>query len=425
MTLLALLCAIQEEWPSRLHPLHINHQLRATSGDDARWLTRYVREQFSQDLRVIPVVVDRAKRESVEMAARRVRYMAFRQYAAELGAASLVLVAHQKDDQAETVLMRLITGTGVLGLSAMRSRNRSLVRPLLAFSRAQLRMYLERHHVKWLEDPSNADPAMLRNKIRHEIIPGLEAVNPLVRDALAGLAARAGEHNQAFQFLLQDWLARQDIHENGNELLLGPGWTSWPLEITTMVLREFAQRHDIRLSRRHLAAVGHGLVLWPLGYRVEPLPGGGLRVGRSLTSSPVPCEDAVRILPPQGMLMWGDEPLFVEPGTWNGAPRPGWTAVNAMRWPQLWVRVWRPGDRIRPLGMQGHSRKLQDVWVDARIPPMSRKTWPLVVGSGGEGEVLAIPGLMVAEEGRSQMGEPVHYLRWKSPPIVDPGDAES
>src|SRR6185436_16071425 len=104
---------------------------------------------------------------------------------ARVGGACIVL-AHTRDDQAETVLLRLLRGAGSAGLGAMRARSGRLLRPMLGASRRDVLDHLAAHGLDWREDPSNADPAFLRNRVRHELIPYLEArFNPSIREALA------------------------------------------------------------------------------------------------------------------------------------------------------------------------------------------------------------------------------------------------
>ncbi|HET9314553.1 MAG TPA: tRNA lysidine(34) synthetase TilS, partial [Vicinamibacteria bacterium] len=148
---------------------HLDHQLRADSAADAR---------FCQDLcdRLgVPLrtgradVAIRAGREGdgIEQAARIERRAFLRRVQAQTGARAIVL-AHTRDDQAETVLLRLFRGSGRVGLGAMRARTRHLLRPLLDVTRADVIAYLEAHGLAWREDPSNQDLRYARNRVRHE-----------------------------------------------------------------------------------------------------------------------------------------------------------------------------------------------------------------------------------------------------------------
>jgi tRNA(Ile)-lysidine synthase len=125
----------------------------------------------------------------IEQAARRARYEFLRSVRRERSAAAIA-VAHTRDDQAETVLLRLLRGSGRRGLAGMRSRAAELIRPLLAVSRADVLAHLRARGLAWREDPTNADRTLLRNRVRHELLPYLEErFNPRLREVLARTAS--------------------------------------------------------------------------------------------------------------------------------------------------------------------------------------------------------------------------------------------
>jgi tRNA(Ile)-lysidine synthase len=148
-----------------------------------------------------------AGRRSLERAARDARYQAFSDV---VGAGEVLLIGQHRDDQAETLLFRLLRGAGVQGLAAMPMQRAlasgHLLRPLLGSSRAQLQAYAEEHQLTWVEDPSNADPRFSRNYLRHRVFPRLTERWP---QAVASLA-RAAEHLSEAQGLL-DELACLDL----------------------------------------------------------------------------------------------------------------------------------------------------------------------------------------------------------------------
>lgn len=412
MALYALARTIQSEWPTPLHAVHINHQLRSSAQDEANWLCDYLAREFHDGLRIIAVNVGRAPGESLEMAARRVRYQALLDAADSLGPEARVAVAHQRDDQAETVLMRVLTGSGIRGLAAMRPVNGRVVRPLLRFSRGELEAYLEDRNIRWQEDPSNRDPTMLRNRIRSQLLPLLEeTVNPAAKDALVGLADRAARHQEALAYLVDAWASQGYVWETDDALWFAQGWEAWPEELRGLLLRRFAEARGLRLGAEHLGQAFRGFADWPRGWRVERQPNGQLRVARA--SREAPDNVSAQPLPEFGTLSWGYGVIMVEQRPFASAPREGpWTAVGAGRWPRLWVRAWRPGDRIHPLGLGGRSKKLQDVWTDAKVPRALRRGWPLVVDSSDGGVVLAVPGIAASEEGRAAPGELTTWIRF-------------
>jgi tRNA(Ile)-lysidine synthase len=170
---------------------HLDHGLRAGSPGDAAFCAELC-ERLGVPLRsAVADVRARAGRErgGLEQAARRERY-AFLRRVREEERASAIAVAHTRDDQAETLLLRLLRGAGATGLAGMRARRGDIVRPLLAVSREEVLAHLRERGLPWREDPSNADLAHRRNRVRHELLPYLEArFNPRLRETLARTAS--------------------------------------------------------------------------------------------------------------------------------------------------------------------------------------------------------------------------------------------
>src|SRR5262245_55247811 len=162
---------------------HLDHGLREGSAADAAFCARLC-ESLAVPLRSGSADVKaRARRErgGLEQSARRERYAFLRAVQAAVGA-DAIAVAHTSDDQAETVLLRLLRGSGRTGLSAMRPRSADVLRPMLSVSRRQVMAHLRARALSWREDPTNADTRILRNRVRHELIPYLESrFNPSVR----------------------------------------------------------------------------------------------------------------------------------------------------------------------------------------------------------------------------------------------------
>lgn len=174
----------------RLVAAHLDHNLRPGSGEDAAFCAAACR-RLGVPLHVSQADVRaRARREhgGLEQAARRERYAFLRAVRAQEQAAAIA-VAHTRDDQAETLLLRLLRGAGTTGLGAMRLRSGDLVRPLLGTSRAAVLAHLRERSLSWREDPTNADPDHRRNRVRHELLPYLEQrFNPRARETLARTA---------------------------------------------------------------------------------------------------------------------------------------------------------------------------------------------------------------------------------------------
>jgi tRNA(Ile)-lysidine synthase len=187
VALLDSLVQLSEPHGFRVAAAHLDHGLREGSDRDVAFCQELCRRLGVPLHTGKAEVRARALRErgGVEQAARRARYQFLRGIRQELGARAIA-VAHTRDDQAETVLLRLLRGSGRTGLSGMRLRTADVVRPLLGVSRAEVVAHLAARGLAWLEDPSNADPRHTRNRVRHELLPYLETrFNPRVREVLA------------------------------------------------------------------------------------------------------------------------------------------------------------------------------------------------------------------------------------------------
>lgn len=185
------LAALRRRRGFRLVAAHLDHGLRPESKDDAAFCQSLC-DALQVPLRVGTAAV-RARAEAeaggLEQAARRERYSFLRRVQQDDDAVA-VAVAHTQDDQAETLLLRLLRGAGARGLAGMRPRRGDLVRPLLGVARARVLEHLRARGLGWREDATNADTRHLRNRVRHELVPYLEQrFNPRLREALARTAA--------------------------------------------------------------------------------------------------------------------------------------------------------------------------------------------------------------------------------------------
>jgi tRNA(Ile)-lysidine synthase len=208
----ALLLACMRRWPSQVHALHVHHGLQAAADDFERHCANLC-AQLGAPLRTRRVDARPANGESPEAAARRARYAALAALAREQGIADIAL-AHQADDQAETLLIALARGAGLAGLAAMPAlalrEGLRYHRPLLAVTGAEIRAWLRTQGVTWIEDPSNSDTRFIRNRIRARLLPAVEAAFPHFRSTFARSAAHAAQGQQ----LLEE-LAAQDLQTTG------------------------------------------------------------------------------------------------------------------------------------------------------------------------------------------------------------------
>ena len=213
----ALLIAACQVWPGRIHAIHIHHGLQERADDFERHC-QAVCDQLDVPLHAVRVKAGHQAGESPEDAARKARYAALAQTAASLGLRA-VLLGHHADDQVETMLLALSRGAGLPGLAAMPAcferHGMSFRRPLLGIPAKPLREWLAGQGVEVIEDPTNADTAFTRNRIRHAILPALEQSFPQFRETFA----RTARHAAQAQELLTE-LAVGDLSLVGNPPLI-------------------------------------------------------------------------------------------------------------------------------------------------------------------------------------------------------------
>ena len=388
----------------RLIPVHVDHGLRPESGVEAAELAQYVRERFGVELVSRSVTVPRRDPGGLETAARAARLRILHQVRRAYGEDTPVAFAHQADDQAETVLMRILAGTGIAGLAGIRPQAGALLHPLLAFSRVQLREYLTLRDVRWLDDPSNQDRSILRNRIRLDLLPALKAhYNPRLERALGELGEQAAEWRTLVDSTVDRFVQAFAVEVGAERILLPDAFGRLARPQQALLLQRIATEHHLRLTSQHLRAALAGQAAWPAGWKVRKNAAGQWEIGRGLAASqaeafsvaePVPlCEGWVT-------LPWGGRVGVERAGE---IPRCDALAHQWASWVQSpglagWrVRTWQPGDRIRLLGLNG-TKKLQDVFVDQKISIGDKHRWPVVVDE--EGAIVAVIGLAVAEGAR-------------------------
>jgi tRNA(Ile)-lysidine synthase len=262
----------------RVVAAHLDHGLRPGSPEDVAFCAALC-ERLDVPFRAGTADVRaRAGRErgGLEQAARRERYAYLRRVRDEEKAAAIA-VAHTRDDQAETLLLRLLRGAGATGLAGMRARAGDVVRPLLAVSREEVLAHLRERGLEWREDPSNADTAHRRNRVRHELIPYLEErFNPGIKAALArtaSLLADEAAHVRAEAESLLAAIAR----EEGDALVLArAALAEAPTAVARATIRQALARSGglALVGALHVERVLHlARAKAPSGRRL-PLPGG-------------------------------------------------------------------------------------------------------------------------------------------------------
>jgi tRNA(Ile)-lysidine synthase len=292
LALLAILARLRPSTGKQVVAIHVDHGLRAESGAEAMragTLAEQLGVPFVPD-RISPGALSRHPGVGIEEAVRRERYSVLARQATNLGADILVL-AHQREDQAESTLLHLARGAGLAGARAMAEWAEREIpwwpnaapttrlwiwRPLLSEPRSELAAYLDRLGLEPIHDPSNADPAYRRNRVRHDVLPCLESALPGATDALARFGALAGDDDDALERLASAALSEVvDV----NETVCARTLLAQHPAVQRRAIRRWLRRllPDVELSFDRIEAV-RGLAVAARGGKAVEV-GGGATVG--------------------------------------------------------------------------------------------------------------------------------------------------
>jgi tRNA(Ile)-lysidine synthase len=441
LCLLHALTQLRSQLGLTLHAAHLNHRLRGAESDVDEEYVRQMAAEWD-----VPLTVSAAEvaalaarwRIGVEQAARQARYQFLGQVAIQV-AAEKVAVGHNADDQTETVLMHVLRGSGLTGLRGMLPAGPyplpafalTLIRPLLNVPRLAIEAYCREHQFQPRVDRSNLDPALFRNRLRHQVLPALEQVSPGVGGRLRQLAQLAAADLIVLERVLEEtW---KDIVRDESDAVIALDLNAWrglPLGLRRSTLRRsIAQLHGLLdgLSFRHIENARSVAERGGTGARAT-LPGHlelavsyDLLIVAPAPAAPVPAADC----PTLGAR--SPVPLTV----------PGWTVLPATSWkvfarllpanPQtraaayanqdtwsayldadrvgseLVLRPRMPGERFQPLGMGGRSSSVSDYMINSRLPADMRDRVPILSVLAGQpnqmeaGQILWIVGWRLDE----------------------------
>lgn len=388
----------------KLRALHVHHGLHP---DADAWAAHCQRacDELGVPLRIVRIVVACDGGEGLEAAARRARYAAFEK---ELGDDEVLALAHHRDDQAETFLLRALRASGPDGLAAMRPWRRFgrswLWRPLLQRSRAELLAYAQHHGLRWIEDPSNADTTFDRNFLRRRVLPLLRERWP---QADAGFSRSAALCAEASELLREDdslMLAAAQAAAGGDD----------PRTLSRATLRALAPARRARVLRHWAATLG-----------LPPLPAEGVaRIEHEVLDAR---DDADARFAWHGAsvrrwrdLLYADRQRAALPGElhieWNGetpALLPDGSSLRlhgVSRFDSpIVIHARQGGERITLPG-RSHSHALKQVLQDVGVPPWLRERLPLL--SDPEGELLAAGDMIHAARFEQWLREHGAHLSW-------------
>lgn len=409
MALLAILNRLRRQHALTLMVAHVNHQLRR---QEAERDEAFVERQAG--LLGLPFYRSRVDVKSFQQttglspqhAARQLRY-AFFQTLRQAVDATHVALGHTSDDQAETLLIRLLRGAGPGGLAGIPPKRHPFVRPLITSCRDDIMAFLEAASVPWLVDRSNTQRTYLRNQLRLELLPVLKQYNPRIVTRLNELAGMIQADN--------DVLEKQVEHVSQQVLRwLSPGrvvvrcarYQSAPLALQRRLLRRLV--NDLHpqpemVGFRHIEALRQFILSHVVGKRLT-LPGGimaehqacevfmwhpqqaTLPSGGYLLSRP-----GVVCIPMLNLRLWADHAV-PRPTILESADDCAYLDGERIDGP-LVIRFFQPGDRFHPMGAPGR-KKLKDFFIDHKIPRAQRPYVPLVVSGR---EIVWVVGHRIAE----------------------------
>lgn len=411
VVLLDVLHRLASEYQTALHVAHLDHGLRgSTSADDARFVERLAEE------RRLPIHASRLKPGALgahsglgrEGAARAARYAFYESVASEIGEARIAL-GHTATDQAETILHRLARGTGAAGLRGIPAVRAPYIRPLIRATQDEILAYAKDRALIWREDSTNVDATFARNRLRHRVLPELEAINPRAVEAIGRASALVGELDEVGRFLVSTLWDDLLFEEGADRLTLQrDALTSCPAAVQRLVLREAVRRvrgdllgieYDHVESALRLISpdASHGELALPgLHIRVQSDEVLFARCAGAPTEPwafPIDIGRTEIPEPPIGL-----ELSIVDSGSPKTDPADRWTELadaDRIVWP-LELRSRRNGDRFAPFGL-GERIKLKDFLISERVPYFDRGRLPLLCDRE---KIVWVVGVRLSDEVR-------------------------
>jgi tRNA(Ile)-lysidine synthase len=395
--LLHALCSLKDDLGIKLVVCHLNHGLRGAESKRDHSFVEALAGKLGLPFEGGELQAGVLKGPSIQAAAREARY-AFLESVALRRSASSMALAHNRDDHAETVLMRFVKGSGPGGLKGIAPVRGIFVRPLIGVTRREIAGYAEAHHIEHVEDSSNATDKYLRNELRHDLIPHIkERYNPNIINTLARSALISARDDEYLNLRAERAYA---------DILLADGAGS-----LTFNRRKFSELHpaiSTRVFLKGAGLLGKRALLYAAhvdrfldiidGSRPNTsfmLPG-GLRVLREydrITLLTVPLRTTPRAPFDHAIAVPGltgvEEAGFVVSATL--VPVPSATALGAASMTaffdydaipaDLFIRNLKPGDTMVPMGMRGR-KKLKDIFIDSKIPASARARTPVIYAGG-------------------------------------------
>jgi tRNA(Ile)-lysidine synthase len=435
VALLRILLDLWQELGVVLSVSHFHHQIRGAEADADKQFVEELAAQYQLEFHFgtgdVPAYATEQK-VSTETAARELRHRWFAGLV-QSGQVDKIATAHTLDDQAETVLMRILRGTGLRGLAGIApfQTAKHLVRPLLTTSRQEIETYLKKMDQPWREDSTNLDAGHTRNRIRHTLLPLLERdFNASIRQTLADLAEVSRGEEEYWSNELSSLLPRlvhQGKPSRSGRSTSGPSQgvlaldlsslAALPLTVQRLVIQGVAEQLGVALEFKHIQQLMAMIEHEKSGKKLS-LPG-GLEANRTLRelqfgqmiqespenycySLPIPGEVAV---PELGYII---RARLISAGKQKVSGHNAASLLNPiLLGPELTVRNWRAGDRFFPAHSQS-PRKVKELLQPGRLGQQfslaQRKVWPVIESAG---RIVWMRGFPVPQDFASHSGDAV------------------
>ena len=333
---------------------HVNHGWRGRASDWDEEFVQHLAQKWMLSFESCGLQF--TKKGNLEALGRDARY-SFLEQVRQRYQADFIAVGHHFDDQIETVLMHRKRGAGLRGERGMLFKRGHVIRPLLNFTRAQIEVYAKAHHLEFRDDASNRDTRFERNRLRHEVIPELKKDPDFVPSMRRSIQS-ATEKMEELENEAATWLSSKMVDHAFSRATFS------------------ALQSDVKIEILFQLLGPRDLYSTPLKSLV-----GFIKKGQ--TGKRFVLKGTVFHLEYEKVHLNPEKTGSLEPAMVNGELEWGNYHIQNTSGLQLIVRSWQPGDRFQPSGMQGH-KKLQDYFVDEKIPASERKQLPIIVDDSGQ-----------------------------------------
>ena len=365
MALLWAMYLLKEEWRLNLCAAHFNHHLRGEESDRDEHFVREFCEGYGIPLYVGSAEVKPGKR-GLEAAAREARYAFLRSLSGKIA------TAHTADDNAETVLLHLVRGTGLKGLGGIMPRNGNVIRPMLAVTRQQVEALLEEYAVDHISDSSNDADAFLRNRLRHHVMPLLATENPRIAENLSAIALRLRQDEEALAEIasLHTPISVDDLRKQ-------------PRAIRARALETFLKDSGVREPEGSHIALAEALIFTDKPSAAAQFPG-DITIARNYDRLEVRKNQEI---PEEITLSIGETVVF---GDYRVTCSPADEIVNTESVftvspiGTIRIRSRRTGDELR---LSGGCKSLKKRFIDKKIPAARRDRIPIFCD---DADILAV-----------------------------------